>query len=200
MNAAICARGFASQVITCPLCLFSDFHFHHSSPGIVIESFGNIKKDKEIEGLTNMQQEWVETQKATEKMRPHAALRPPSERGPARALRAFFFGLVTCPYFDRAFAAAIAANLVILATQHEGEARAYSHLSFYSGWVFAGVFSLEVGMKLLGLGYRQFFRHRWNVFDLVVLIMTISAEAVGDRSGAPLLRCFRVLRILKLAR
>lgn len=169
-------------------------------PGIVIESFGNIKKDKEIEGLTSMQQEWVETQKAIEKMRYHAALRPPAKRSFARALRASFFNLVQHPYFDRAFAAAIALNLVILCTQEVPPGARTRAVARYSGWIFAGVFSAEVAAKLLGLGVRQFFQHRWNLFDLVILVMTITGEAMADRPGAPLVRCFRVLRMLKLAR
>jgi voltage-gated sodium channel len=55
------------------------------------------------------------------------------------------------------------------------------------------VFVLEIGLKLVGLGPR-FFRDGWNVFDFVVVAISL----VPDAYGLTVLRALRILRVLRL--
>ncbi|GGM23928.1 hypothetical protein GCM10011608_05930 [Micromonospora sonchi] len=66
-------------------------------------------------------------------------------------------------------------------------------------WCFRAVFVLEITVRLLAYGRRpqDFFRHGWNVFDLLVIMATFMPGLHGDTA---LLRFLRVLRMLRLVR
>ncbi len=55
------------------------------------------------------------------------------------------------------------------------------------------IFVLEVGLKLVALGPR-FFRDGWNIFDFLVVAISL----VPDSGGLSVLRALRILRVLRL--
>eukprot|EP00164_Ancoracysta_twista_P003663 GFYU01004905.1.p1 GENE.GFYU01004905.1~~GFYU01004905.1.p1 ORF type:complete len:464 (+),score=104.38 GFYU01004905.1:113-1504(+) len=65
-------------------------------------------------------------------------------------------------------------------------------------WIITGIFTLEVVLKILALGYKplQFFKDPWNVFDFFVVVL--SYLPIG--SYVLMLRMVRILRVLKLLR
>jgi hypothetical protein len=75
--------------------------------------------------------------------------------------------------------------------------------------IFYGIFVVEMALKLIGLGVREYCRERFNIFDFgVVLISTVEvgifySGAASDSSSAGTMsafRGFRLLRVLKLLR
>jgi len=68
---------------------------------------------------------------------------------------------------------------------------------------FAGVmFCIEVVLKVLGLGLREFIRDWWNWFDTIIVLGWLLEDVIGD--VFPLdprtLRTFRLLRLLRVLR
>lgn len=53
-------------------------------------------------------------------------------------------------------------------------------------------------LKLFGLGFKKFVVDNFNVFDGVVVIISIIDLCIGGNSGINVLRTFRLLRIFKL--
>jgi hypothetical protein len=55
-------------------------------------------------------------------------------------------------------------------------------------------------MKLVAFGVRGYFKQRWNVFDVCLVLGAYVGFASSLPSIATLLRVFRVLRVVRLAR
>eukprot|EP00951_Prasinocladus_malaysianus_P002849 scaffold20217_cov44-Prasinocladus_malaysianus.AAC.1 len=71
-------------------------------------------------------------------------------------------------------------------------------------YVLTAYFALEMVIKLLGLGVRKYVEDTMNVFDAIVVVVSLveigmTANGSGG-SGLSVLRTFRLLRIFKLAR
>ncbi|XP_061883383.1 voltage-dependent T-type calcium channel subunit alpha-1I-like [Entelurus aequoreus] len=66
--------------------------------------------------------------------------------------------------------------------------------------VFTSMFSLEMILKLTAFGSFNYLRNPYNVFDGVIVIISV-CEIVGQSDGGlSVLRTFRLLRVLKLVR
>ncbi|KAI4888798.1 hypothetical protein NFI96_006434 [Prochilodus magdalenae] len=72
-------------------------------------------------------------------------------------------------------------------------------------WLIVATFYLEILLKMI-VGFRQFWRNMWNIFDLIVTSLSVLPETVTAFSGTgtqslkivKLIRTFRVLRALKI--
>lgn len=66
---------------------------------------------------------------------------------------------------------------------------------------FTVIFTAEVVIKIIGLGFRSFCREKFNIFDLVIVIVSLVEISLSDNGGAfSALRAFRLFRIFKLFR
>ena len=71
-------------------------------------------------------------------------------------------------------------------------------------YVFLGIFTLEMILKLIGYG-RSYFMDGWNLFDFFIiissyvsLILDLLIEGLNIGSSASVIRTFRISRILRL--
>ena len=121
-------------------------------------------------------------------------------------------------YFEKVFVWLIVLNTGLMATdyhslgaKHMGET--HKEVLAIANIAFVTAFGLEVGLKLLGLGFDEFARDRFNLFDALVTLGSIvelvlepvlAALSEGDEEGSGVqlsaLRTFRMLRVMKLAR
>jgi len=63
------------------------------------------------------------------------------------------------------------------------------------------MFTLEVVIKGVGLGVKPFCREGFNIFDLVIVIISLLEISLSDGGGSfSALRAFRLFRIFKLFR
>uniref|UniRef100_A0A8C2PT30 Voltage-dependent T-type calcium channel subunit alpha n=1 Tax=Cyprinus carpio TaxID=7962 RepID=A0A8C2PT30_CYPCA len=66
--------------------------------------------------------------------------------------------------------------------------------------VFTSMFALEMILKLTALGFFSYLRNPYNIFDGIIVIISV-CEIVGQSDGGlSVLRTFRLLRVLKLVR
>nr|AEF59076.1 putative voltage-dependent cation channel [Monosiga brevicollis] len=99
----------------------------------------------------------------------------------------------------------IVLNTITLAMWYPQAPSAYLAGLAICNYVWTGIFVVELLIKLGGLGLRSYFASGWNRFDCLVValsIVEIIIEATTDSStgGLSILRSFRLLRVLKLAR
>jgi hypothetical protein len=130
----------------------------------------------------------------------------PSDTGPRLAL----FNLVENAYFGHIITLFIIANTVVMAMEYHGMPASYKLNLSYCNLVFTIVFIIEMLMKWIGLGFKQYFADGFNKFDCVIVVFSvielIAGCAGGDCLGASaipgisVLRLFRMLRVFKLAR
>jgi hypothetical protein len=43
-------------------------------------------------------------------------------------------------------------------------------------YIFSFIFLAETIMKLVGLGFKEYFKDKWNRFDFIIVILSIIAE------------------------
>ena len=65
--------------------------------------------------------------------------------------------------------------------------------------MFTIVFALEMVLKLFGLGIRKYLSDGFNIFDgIIVLLSLVELGFADESSGLSVLRAFRLLRVFKI--
>lgn len=166
--------------------------------GVVVETYSRISAESSGSALlTPAQRQWVKIQEVMMKTRPHR--RPKRPRGP----RGCFFDLVTDPRFDKIILVCILANTLVMASNFFGEPEWWTMTTTYLNLAFAGIFTLEAGLKVCALG-TAYFRDKWNLFDLAIVVGTNGGIATQWVTGVVLgpvttgVRTFRIARLLRL--
>jgi hypothetical protein len=125
------------------------------------------KKEKKarFSGVTDDQMRWILVQDLISSSKPNFDLliRP---KGKARNL---FFKLVNSSWFETSIMFLILLNIVSMGVAFEGMSEEYERLLKYINMGFTGIFLLECGLKLIGLGL-QYFKFTWNIFDFAIVI------------------------------
>ena len=99
--------------------------------------------------------------------------------------------------------ALILINIACLAMHHVGMPHALTVALFWLNVAFTVIFLLEVIVKLVGLGIKQYFQDRWCLFDFFVAMLSLVQIAIdisvkSDVPAVNLLRVFRVVRVFRL--
>lgn len=104
--------------------------------------------------------------------------------------KAFFWGSMAC----------VAANTIIAATEHYNQPQWLGDTQCILEIFFVVLFSIEVLMRIIAHGYRQYLFSKMNVFDLLVLVASIVELSIRTRGGNNGLKCsvFRALRLLRV--
>ena len=94
------------------------------------------------------------------------------------------------------------ANTVVLATDRANITDAEVRLHGILNRVFTYCFCCEMLIKLIGLGFREYGRDYFNMFDAVLVSITLLEEVTTfqEASAFSALRAIRLLRIVRLAR
>ena len=71
---------------------------------------------------------------------------------------------------------------------------------YYANMVLTILFVCEMFVKIFGLGFKDYLRDGFNIFDAVIIIVgLLEYFGIGNKS-ATVLRTFRLLRIFKIVR
>ena len=62
--------------------------------------------------------------------------------------------------------------------------------------LFTGLFDIEAALKLIGLGFSEYFRGSWNRFDFAIAVLSTASVVLErfDVTGTDFLRAFRLVR------
>ncbi|XP_068852378.1 sodium channel protein type 4 subunit alpha [Aphelocoma coerulescens] len=69
-----------------------------------------------------------------------------------------------------------------------------------SHWVFTGIFTAEMVLKLIALDPYEYFQQGWNIFDSFIVTLSLVELGLANVQGLSVLRSFRLLRVFKLAK
>ncbi|KAI5766243.1 CACNA1S [Gulo gulo luscus] len=99
----------------------------------------------------------------------------------------------------------VALNTLSIASEHHNQPLWLTHLQDVANRVLLALFTIEMLMKMYGLGLRQYFMSIFNRFDCFVVcsgILEILLVESGAMSplGISVLRCIRLLRIFKITK
>ncbi|XP_062932382.1 voltage-dependent T-type calcium channel subunit alpha-1I [Cynocephalus volans] len=117
-----------------------------------------------------------------------------------REMRAKLRGIVDSKYFNRGIMIAILVNTVSMGIEHHEQPEELTNILEICNVVFTSMFALEMILKLAAFGLFDYLRNPYNIFDSIIVIISIW-EIVGQADGGlSVLRTFRLLRVLKLVR
>ena len=66
--------------------------------------------------------------------------------------------------------------------------------------VFTVIFTAEAVIKMVGLGFKEFNKEKFNQFDLVIVIISIAEMQVQNQDGPGVFSSFRAFRLFKIFR
>ncbi|XP_077490512.1 voltage-dependent T-type calcium channel subunit alpha-1G-like [Amblyomma americanum] len=125
-------------------------------------------------------------------------------RGPCcrfwRARQAQLRRLVGHQYFQRGILTAILVNTLSMGIEYHDQPQELTLAVEISNLIFTGIFGLEMLLKILAEGFLSYISSGFNLFDGVIVILSIVELCQSSGSGLSVLRTFRLLRILKLVR
>lgn len=114
------------------------------------------------------------------------------------------FYIVNSPIFNGFIMLIILINTIVLSMDKYPEFdQATTDVLTDFNTIFSIIFTVEVVLKLIGLGVRGYSADKFNIFDAAIVIISIVEMFIGSEGGGgPLsaLRAFRLFRIFKIFR
>lgn len=100
----------------------------------------------------------------------------------------------------------ILGNTIALALYRYNESDRQSEILYYLNLIFVWVFFAEMVAKLIGLGVKNYVRDRFNIFDAIIVIVSLLDFALSmtvsmdDNSSSGIMSAFRALRLLRVVK
>eukprot|EP01060_Flectonema_neradi_P030270 TRINITY_DN4362_c0_g1_i7.p1 TRINITY_DN4362_c0_g1~~TRINITY_DN4362_c0_g1_i7.p1 ORF type:complete len:1713 (+),score=278.96 TRINITY_DN4362_c0_g1_i7:1641-6779(+) len=114
--------------------------------------------------------------------------------------------LVNWKWFNRFIVFVIGVNIVVMCIDHHGISDSLLEFVEITSFVCNCVFLLEAILKMVGLSVSGYFNNYWNIFDFVLVVISIpemvtvwtsSSEGSSGVTALRALRAFRVTRLLR---
>ncbi|XP_067224756.1 voltage-dependent T-type calcium channel subunit alpha-1G isoform X6 [Chanodichthys erythropterus] len=111
-----------------------------------------------------------------------------------------FRKIVDSKYFGRGIMIAILINTLSMGIEYHEQPDELTNALEISNIVFTSLFALEMLLKLLVYGPFGYIKNPYNIFDGIIVVISVW-EIVGQQGGGlSVLRTFRLMRVLKLVR
>ncbi|XP_073414555.1 voltage-dependent T-type calcium channel subunit alpha-1H isoform X4 [Dendrobates tinctorius] len=108
--------------------------------------------------------------------------------------------IVDSKYFNRGIMIAILINTLSMGIEYHEQPDELTNALEISNIVFTSMFALEMLLKLLAFGIFGYIKNPYNIFDGIIVVISVW-EIIGQSDGGlSVLRTFRLLRVLKLVR
>uniref|UniRef100_A0A668SD21 Sodium channel protein n=1 Tax=Oreochromis aureus TaxID=47969 RepID=A0A668SD21_OREAU len=117
-----------------------------------------------------------------------------------RWLKQWLFIIVMDPFVDLTITICIVLNTVFMAMEHYPMTVEFEELLSVGNLVFTGIFTAEMVLKLLAMDPYYYFQVGWNIFDSIIVTMSLVELGLANVEGLSVLRSFRLMRVFKLAK
>ena len=117
-----------------------------------------------------------------------------------------FYEVVISVTFNFLIYCFILANTVTLAMYRYDESERQTEILRFLNVIFVWVFFAEMVAKLIGLGVKNYVRDRFNIFDAIIVVLSLVDFALSllvhmdDSSGSGIMSAFRALRLLRVVK
>ncbi|XP_034722264.1 sodium channel protein type 4 subunit alpha B isoform X2 [Etheostoma cragini] len=117
-----------------------------------------------------------------------------------RWLKSWLYTIVMDPFVDLGITICIVLNTVFMAMEHYPMTEDFQELLSIGNLVFTVIFTAEMVFKLLAMDPYYYFQVGWNVFDSIIVTMSLVELGLANVEGLSVLRSFRLMRVFKLAK
>uniref|UniRef100_A0A8C8SWL3 Sodium channel protein n=1 Tax=Pelusios castaneus TaxID=367368 RepID=A0A8C8SWL3_9SAUR len=115
-------------------------------------------------------------------------------------LKAFVRLIVMDPFVDLGITICIVLNTLFMAMEHYPMTEEFENVLSVGNLVFTGIFTAEMVLKLIALDPYEYFQQGWNIFDSIIVTLSLVELGLANVQGLSVLRSFRLLRVFKLAK
>ncbi|KAL7869922.1 hypothetical protein AOLI_G00139100 [Acnodon oligacanthus] len=104
------------------------------------------------------------------------------------------------PFVDLGITICIVLNTLFMAMEHYPMSHEFEHVLSVGNLVFTGIFTAEMVFKLIAMDPYYYFQVGWNIFDSIIVTLSLVELGLANVQGLSVLRSFRLLRVFKLAK
>ncbi|XP_062971335.1 sodium channel protein type 10 subunit alpha isoform X2 [Cynocephalus volans] len=115
-------------------------------------------------------------------------------------LKTVLFGLVTDPFAELTITLCIVVNTVFMAMEHHGMSATFETMFQTGNIIFTMFFTTEMVFKIIAFDPYYYFQKKWNIFDCIIVTVSLLELTMVKKGGLAVLRTFRLLRVFKLAK
>ncbi|NP_058943.2 sodium channel protein type 10 subunit alpha [Rattus norvegicus] len=117
-----------------------------------------------------------------------------------RKFKMALFELVTDPFAELTITLCIVVNTVFMAMEHYPMTDAFDAMLQAGNIVFTVFFTMEMAFKIIAFDPYYYFQKKWNIFDCVIVTVSLLELSASKKGSLSVLRTFRLLRVFKLAK
>ncbi|XP_069005395.1 voltage-dependent T-type calcium channel subunit alpha-1I-like isoform X2 [Embiotoca jacksoni] len=178
----------------CPICKLS----LKEGARAVGDSANGEESEEDAVKETGKEENHLEEKEAGERKRKRSCFR--YCRDLWNDIRRKLWGIVESKYFSRGIMIAILINTISMGIEHHNQPDELTNVLEICNIVFTSMFTLEMILKLTAFGFFEYLRNPYNIFDGIIVIISV-CEIIGQADGGlSVLRTFRLLRVIKLVR
>ncbi|XP_004676361.1 PREDICTED: sodium channel protein type 5 subunit alpha isoform X1 [Condylura cristata] len=108
--------------------------------------------------------------------------------------------MVMDPFADLTITMCIVLNTLFMALEHYNMTTEFEEMLQVGNLVFTGIFTAEMTFKIIALDPYYYFQQGWNIFDSVIVTLSLMELGLSRMGNLSVLRSFRLLRVFKLAK
>ncbi|XP_039673920.1 sodium channel, voltage-gated, type I-like, alpha isoform X2 [Perca fluviatilis] len=108
--------------------------------------------------------------------------------------------IVMDPFGDLTITICIVLNTLFMAMEHYPMSNGFTKMLYVGNVVFTAIFTAEMVLKIIALDPYYYFQERWNIFDAIIVSLSLMELCLEKVGGMAVLRSFRLLRVFKLAK
>ncbi|XP_078519330.1 sodium channel protein type 5 subunit alpha-like isoform X1 [Lissotriton helveticus] len=108
--------------------------------------------------------------------------------------------IVMDPFIDLTITICIVLNTLFMALEHYDMSAEFETMLSVGNQVFTGIFTAEMVLKIIALDPYYYFQQGWNIFDSIIVILSLMELGLASMGNLSVLRSFRLLRVFKLAK
>ncbi|XP_067398879.1 sodium channel protein type 5 subunit alpha-like isoform X2 [Emydura macquarii macquarii] len=108
--------------------------------------------------------------------------------------------MVMDPFTDLTITLCIVMNTLFMALEHYQMTKDFEYMLYIGNLVFTGIFTAEMIFKIIALDPYYYFQQGWNIFDSIIVTLSLMELGLSSMGNLSVLRSFRLLRVFKLAK
>nr|XP_046249004.1 sodium channel protein type 4 subunit alpha B-like [Scatophagus argus] len=117
-----------------------------------------------------------------------------------RWLKQWLRALVMNPFFDLGIVICLITNIIFMALEHYPMTAEFEEHLALAHLVFTAIFTAEMVIKIVALDPYSYFQVGWNVYDSIIVVLSLLELAFGDVAGLSVFRSVVQMRVFRLAR
>lgn len=198
------------------LILFGAMFVINLVVAVIYESYTSFAKDHEpISGTLVVRYPVIKTQRFKKNKEKKLTWRAPGEEklevdegctGMLQfyaSLRDYCAKVIWHDWFESFMTMCIVVNTILLACEYHDMDQVWVNTLEVCNWVLTGIFAIEMIIKFLGFGVRNYMMDTYNIFDFVVVVVSLVEIGMkyggsgGGKSGVSAFRSLRLIRVMR---